>query len=130
MDALLEEVELEDPEIPMVGATDGAVLTTAEEVRRGVAEPDALAGAVGGRGRAAAEAWGARDLRGRGGWDTDQDVAGLQEKRRRGADGRGGASVKAPLGPAQIRDLIPHRYPFLLVDRIDELEAWGAGRRR
>jgi 3-hydroxyacyl-[acyl-carrier-protein] dehydratase len=31
--------------------------------------------------------------------------------------------VKAPLGPAQIRDLIPHRYPFLLVDRIEELEA-------
>jgi 3-hydroxyacyl-[acyl-carrier-protein] dehydratase len=30
--------------------------------------------------------------------------------------------VKAPLGPAQIRDLIPHRYPFLLVDRIEELE--------
>jgi [acyl-carrier-protein] S-malonyltransferase len=33
MDALLEEVELEEPEIPMVGATDGAVLTTADEVR-------------------------------------------------------------------------------------------------
>jgi len=33
MDALLGEVELEDPEIPMIGATDGAVLTTAEEVR-------------------------------------------------------------------------------------------------
>jgi 3-hydroxyacyl-[acyl-carrier-protein] dehydratase len=31
--------------------------------------------------------------------------------------------VNAPLGPAQIRDLIPHRYPFLLVDRIEELEA-------
>jgi 3-hydroxyacyl-[acyl-carrier-protein] dehydratase len=30
--------------------------------------------------------------------------------------------VKLPLGPAEIRDLIPHRYPFLLVDRIDELE--------
>jgi 3-hydroxyacyl-[acyl-carrier-protein] dehydratase len=30
--------------------------------------------------------------------------------------------VKAPLGPAEIRALIPHRYPFLLVDRIDELE--------
>jgi 3-hydroxyacyl-[acyl-carrier-protein] dehydratase len=30
--------------------------------------------------------------------------------------------VRAPLGPAQIRDLIPHRYPFLLVDRIEELE--------
>jgi 3-hydroxyacyl-[acyl-carrier-protein] dehydratase len=30
--------------------------------------------------------------------------------------------VKAPLGPAEIRRLIPHRYPFLLVDRIDELE--------
>jgi 3-hydroxyacyl-[acyl-carrier-protein] dehydratase len=30
--------------------------------------------------------------------------------------------VNAPLGPAQIRDLIPHRYPFLLVDRIEELE--------
>ena len=30
--------------------------------------------------------------------------------------------MKAPLGPAEIRRLIPHRYPFLLVDRIDELE--------
>jgi 3-hydroxyacyl-[acyl-carrier-protein] dehydratase len=30
--------------------------------------------------------------------------------------------VNAPLGPAEIRQLIPHRYPFLLVDRIDELE--------
>jgi len=27
-----------------------------------------------------------------------------------------------PLGPAAIRELIPHRYPFLLVDRIEELE--------
>ena len=27
-----------------------------------------------------------------------------------------------PLGPAQIRELIPHRYPFLLVDRIEEVE--------
>ena len=33
MDALLREVELEEPKIPMVGATDGAVLTTADEVR-------------------------------------------------------------------------------------------------
>jgi [acyl-carrier-protein] S-malonyltransferase len=33
MDALLGEVGLEEPEIPMVGATDGVVLTTAEEVR-------------------------------------------------------------------------------------------------
>jgi 3-hydroxyacyl-[acyl-carrier-protein] dehydratase len=31
--------------------------------------------------------------------------------------------VKAPLGPAQIRDLIPHRDPFLLVDKIEELDA-------
>lgn len=30
--------------------------------------------------------------------------------------------MKAPLGPAAIRGLIPHRYPFLLVDRIEELE--------
>jgi 3-hydroxyacyl-[acyl-carrier-protein] dehydratase len=30
--------------------------------------------------------------------------------------------VKATLGPAQIRELIPHRYPFLLVDRIEEFE--------
>jgi len=30
--------------------------------------------------------------------------------------------VNLPLGPAEIRDLIPHRYPFLLVDRIEELE--------
>jgi [acyl-carrier-protein] S-malonyltransferase len=33
MDALLGEVGLGEPEIPMVGATDGALLTTAEEVR-------------------------------------------------------------------------------------------------
>ena len=33
MDDLLTEVELEDPRIPMVGATDGALLTTAEGVR-------------------------------------------------------------------------------------------------
>ena len=26
------------------------------------------------------------------------------------------------LGPAAIRELIPHRYPFLLVDRIEELK--------
>lgn len=30
--------------------------------------------------------------------------------------------MKLPLGPATIRELIPHRYPFLLVDRIEELE--------
>jgi 3-hydroxyacyl-[acyl-carrier-protein] dehydratase len=30
--------------------------------------------------------------------------------------------MKLPLGAAEIRRLIPHRYPFLLVDRIDELE--------
>jgi 3-hydroxyacyl-[acyl-carrier-protein] dehydratase len=30
--------------------------------------------------------------------------------------------VKLPLGPAEIRALIPHRYPFLLVDRVEELE--------
>ena len=30
--------------------------------------------------------------------------------------------MKAPLGAAEIRELIPHRYPFLLVDRIEELE--------
>jgi 3-hydroxyacyl-[acyl-carrier-protein] dehydratase len=30
--------------------------------------------------------------------------------------------VNLPLGPAEIRDLIPHRYPFLLVDGIEELE--------
>jgi [acyl-carrier-protein] S-malonyltransferase len=33
MDELLGEVVLEEPQIPMVGATDGALLTTAEEVR-------------------------------------------------------------------------------------------------
>ncbi len=33
MEALLAEVALEEPEIPMVGATDGAVLSTAEEIR-------------------------------------------------------------------------------------------------
>lgn len=26
------------------------------------------------------------------------------------------------LGPVEIRELIPHRYPFLLVDKIEELE--------
>jgi 3-hydroxyacyl-[acyl-carrier-protein] dehydratase len=30
--------------------------------------------------------------------------------------------VRSPLGPVEIRELIPHRYPFLLVDRIEELE--------
>ena len=30
--------------------------------------------------------------------------------------------MKLPLGPAEIRELIPHRYPFLLVDRVEELE--------
>ena len=30
--------------------------------------------------------------------------------------------MKPPLRSAEIRRLIPHRYPFLLVDRIDELE--------
>jgi 3-hydroxyacyl-[acyl-carrier-protein] dehydratase len=30
--------------------------------------------------------------------------------------------VKLPFGPATIRKLIPHRYPFLLVDRIEEIE--------
>ena len=30
--------------------------------------------------------------------------------------------MKLPLGAAEIRELIPHRYPFLLVDRIEELE--------
>ena len=33
MDELLRGVELQAPQIPMVGATDGALLTTAEEVR-------------------------------------------------------------------------------------------------
>lgn len=31
-------------------------------------------------------------------------------------------SLIGPLGPAKIRELIPHRYPFLLVDRIEEVE--------
>jgi len=33
MDGLLEAVEFDDPDIPMVGATDGTVLTTAGGVR-------------------------------------------------------------------------------------------------
>ncbi len=33
MDSLLEEVEFREPEIPMVGASDGAMLTTADGVR-------------------------------------------------------------------------------------------------
>lgn len=31
-------------------------------------------------------------------------------------------SLEPPLGPEQIRSLIPHRYPFLLVDRVEEIE--------
>ena len=31
-------------------------------------------------------------------------------------------TLKLPIGPATIRELIPHRYPFLLVDRIEEIE--------
>jgi 3-hydroxyacyl-[acyl-carrier-protein] dehydratase len=31
-------------------------------------------------------------------------------------------ALKLPMGPATIRELIPHRYPFLLVDRIEEIE--------
>jgi 3-hydroxyacyl-[acyl-carrier-protein] dehydratase len=31
-------------------------------------------------------------------------------------------ALEVPLGPAAIRKLIPHRYPFLLVDRVLELE--------
>ena len=30
--------------------------------------------------------------------------------------------MELPLGPAAIRKLIPHRYPFLLVDRVEEVE--------
>ncbi len=30
--------------------------------------------------------------------------------------------IEAPFGPVEIRALIPHRYPFLLVDRIEEAE--------
>ena len=30
--------------------------------------------------------------------------------------------MKLPLRAAEIRELIPHRYPFLLVDRVEELE--------
>jgi len=33
MDGLLQEVEIDEPEIPMVGATDGALLARAYEVR-------------------------------------------------------------------------------------------------
>jgi [acyl-carrier-protein] S-malonyltransferase len=33
MDVLLEAVELEEPGVPMIGATDGALLTTADGVR-------------------------------------------------------------------------------------------------
>jgi [acyl-carrier-protein] S-malonyltransferase len=33
MDVLLETVELEEPGVPMIGATDGALLTTADGVR-------------------------------------------------------------------------------------------------
>ena len=30
--------------------------------------------------------------------------------------------MEPPFGPTTIRKLIPHRYPFLLVDRIEEIE--------
>lgn len=30
--------------------------------------------------------------------------------------------IKAPLDSVQIQQIIPHRYPFLLVDKIEELE--------
>ena len=30
--------------------------------------------------------------------------------------------MNVPLGPAMIRELIPHRYPLLLVDKIEEIE--------
>jgi 3-hydroxyacyl-[acyl-carrier-protein] dehydratase len=30
--------------------------------------------------------------------------------------------MKTPLGAAEIRELIPHRYPFLLIDRVEEIE--------
>ncbi|MCL6439670.1 MAG: 3-hydroxyacyl-ACP dehydratase FabZ [Rubrobacteraceae bacterium] len=30
--------------------------------------------------------------------------------------------MRLPMGPAEIQRIIPHRYPFLLVDRIEELE--------
>ncbi|MDP9424811.1 MAG: 3-hydroxyacyl-ACP dehydratase FabZ [Actinomycetota bacterium] len=30
--------------------------------------------------------------------------------------------MELPLGPAAIRELIPHRYPFLLVDRVEKVE--------
>ena len=33
MDVLLQEVAFREPEVPMIGATDGALLTTADEVR-------------------------------------------------------------------------------------------------
>lgn len=35
----------------------------------------------------------------------------------------GPIKVEAPLGAMEIRALIPHRYPFLLVDKVIELEA-------
>ena len=31
-------------------------------------------------------------------------------------------ALELPLGPVAIRELIPHRYPFLLVDRVEEVE--------
>jgi 3-hydroxyacyl-[acyl-carrier-protein] dehydratase len=38
------------------------------------------------------------------------------------AEASPGTTLQAPLDAAQIQALIPHRYPFLLVDRIVELE--------
>jgi 3-hydroxyacyl-[acyl-carrier-protein] dehydratase len=38
------------------------------------------------------------------------------------ADALPGTTLQAPLDAGQIQALIPHRYPFLLVDRIVELE--------
>ena len=59
MDGLLEEVEFDEPDIPMVGATDGAVVDDGGRGEGGVAEPDALARTLGGRGRAVAGVGGA-----------------------------------------------------------------------
>ena len=32
-------------------------------------------------------------------------------------------AVQLPIGVARIQELLPHRYPFLLVDKVDEFEA-------
>ena len=46
----------------------------------------------------------------------------MDERPMTTSDAPSGASVKLPLEAADIMRIIPHRYPFLLIDRVIELE--------